>query len=419
MARSSKSFAFLAIGTFILVLGGIVSAVGAFRSVMHDPKDKGPYLNTDVAQSSLYNFRHYVAVASYFPEIFNCGKLKDLHAEIQSDPELYIPDLDTRTATAFYCWRESGDAVWLYAFGFVVLFVYLAVAFIAAFRASGQSAAIAGVGLSSVILLWAVLTIVHYQEHNNIPRVLNAFGDCDAFATNQQSRNEYHPWTSANRLVKSDFGLEVLPNYNPTHLVGTPGTVGAEATATRAFYFTGRGGTDLFDETVTRVSATNPVQVPPVLPVLTNVQQIAATVAPTVVPAVVDPNAVLVAPVLPRRLLTTNHGLADDVSGNTYNFDFNRSPARIFGPTPRRSWLCNDDWKYDGTFRVSQNLVYGGLATVVVGALIVLVAFGYIAHPILGVIKAPKAEIVAQRSSNLAREFSDEISIYGDYSTDY
>ncbi len=40
LKSQSKHLAILAIGTFIVFLGAIISAVGAFRSVMHDPKAK-------------------------------------------------------------------------------------------------------------------------------------------------------------------------------------------------------------------------------------------------------------------------------------------------------------------------------------------------------------------------------------------
>jgi len=410
MARrttSKKHLIILALGTFIVLLGSIIAAVGAFRSVMHDPKSKGPYTAGETLGSTALNYRHYVALIAYFPEIFDCRKVKDIYADPLADGELYIADIDVREAASFYCWRESGDAVWLYAFGFVVLFVFLALGFIAAFRASGQQASLAGVGLSAVFLLWCLLVIVHYQEHNNITKALDAFGDCDNFAGIAASRTAFAPWASANALVTADFGLEVYETWNPS----TFGTAGANPP--RAFYYSRRGGSDTFDEvtfTATTVSATIPAA--PAIPVAATVATVGVTTATTTTTTGTTVTAIPVAAAVPAINVVTSHSQPDN---RWWTINFNRSPARIFGPTPRRAWLCNDEWSYDGTLRVSQNLVYGGIATLALGVLLVLTAFAYFAYPILGVVKFPTTEIQQQRASNLAEDLSED-SYYGEES---
>jgi hypothetical protein len=376
MARTAatKHVAILAIGTLILFLGAIIAAVGAFRSVMHDPKTKGPYEASNTLTTVANNRRHYVALISYFPEIFHCGKVQDIHESTASDAELVLTTLDVQEAAAFYCWRESGDAVWLYAFGFVILFVYLILAFIAAFRRSGHQAALGGLGFSVVIITWALLVIVHFQEHNNIPRALYAFGDCDTFTSSATARANYDPWTPSNVRVNPDFGVEVIPNFLPSTTTGVT-TAGGTAPGIRAFYYQRYGGTDTFDETLfTTNTATNFAN---------------------------DVNA---------RITPTSHG-ASTAGATTYFLNFNRSPARIFGPTPRRSWICNEDWDYSSTLRITRNLIYGGIATLLLGALLTTTSLAYLAFPILGVVKAPTGNIQAQRASNLAADV--------DYTVDY
>jgi len=430
MARrtvASKHLAILALGTFIVLLGAIISAVGAFRSVMHDPKGsglRGPYTAVDTNAQSRFNYRHYVALIAYYPEIFDCRRVKDIYQSTASDPELFLADNAIITAANFYCWRESGDAVWLYAFGFVILFVFLILGFTAAFRASGHQAALGGVGFSAVILTWTLLTIVHYQEHNNIPRALNAFGDCKGFASLQTSRDAFAPWSPANTITAlPDFGLEAYPNYNAFITAAQTTSINIQGQVTnanvnanqftqtiaanplRAFYYSRRGGSDTLDE-FTAAPAGTTFAFGGAAP--TNFGTTISSAATTTVTGTVV--STVVATTVPTLAVSTRHGSSDFAP---YTIDFNRSPARVFGPTPRRAWLCNDDWAYDGVFRVSQNLVYGGLATVALGALIVLTAFGYLAYPILGVQKFPKAEIQQQRASHLAEDLSED-SYYGE-----
>jgi uncharacterized membrane protein len=416
MARrtvASKHLALLAIGTFVILLGGIISAVGAFRSVMHDPKAKGPYSSSDTNTRSAFNYRHYVALISYYPEIFNCNDINDIYGNTNglTDIEHFIPDVDDRDTAKFYCWRESGDAAWLYAFGFVILHVYLILAFIAAFRASGHQASIAGVGFSVVILAWALLTIVHYQEHNNIPKALTAFGSCPSFAAADVTRTIYAPWTPATAGLYPDFGLEVWEGANPASLQAT------RLGQVRAFYYSRRGGSDILDENLIAGFLSTPLNqnapyLQPATPVIATTTTAGVTVTTTTTGTTTIISAVPTTTVAQNNVIPVRHGNAD---GNTYFIDYNFSPARVVGPTPKRAWLCNDDWNYDGTFRVSQNLVYGGLATVIVGAFLVLTAFAYLAHPFLGVVKAPKQAIQQQRSSNLAADLGEDYTYTSDY----
>jgi hypothetical protein len=276
---------------------------------MADPSEDGPEttLENVVVAGGANNYRHYVAVLAYFPEIFDCDNLRDLYTLATTDAELLSgsisTNVDIRSAAADLCWRESGNQAWIFALALPILLVFLIIAFIAAFRRSGFQAAIAGVGLSAFMLVYCALVIVHYQAQSNIPTAIQVFGDCDDFKTNAVTMAAYSPSTTSQLALKDGNR-----------------------------YITARGNTNHFDE-VNTVSATGVVSV-----------------------------------------------------------NFARSPARVFGLTPRRAHLCEDDWDYDNRLNTSANLVYGGIAVVAFGLLFVLTAFAYIAFPFLKVVPAANAK---------------------------
>ena len=58
------------------------------------------------------------------------------------------------------------------------------------------------------------------------------------------------------------------------------------------------------------------------------------------------------------------------------------------GPSPRRGWICENDWDYDSDLNTASNLVYGGAAVSVVAYLSLLISFAYIVQPMITPIPA-------------------------------
>merc|ERR1711916_63230 len=93
----------------------ILAGCGAFRSVMADPSEDGPEttLENTVVAGAANNYRQYVAVLAYFPEVFDCDNLRDLYTETTTDTELLTGTIatneDIRSAAADLCWRQSGN----------------------------------------------------------------------------------------------------------------------------------------------------------------------------------------------------------------------------------------------------------------------------------------------------------------------
>jgi len=321
---ATKYLAILGFGSLCVLVGSIIGGAGAFRSVMADPSEDGPVTaaeNTQIAGTT-YNYRHYVAVMAYFPEVFDCDNLRDLYQLNTTDAELLSGSISTsediRAAVTDLCWRQSGRQAWMYALYFPVLLIFLILAFIAAFRKSGFQAAIAGVGLSAFMITYTALIIVQFQSQSNIPYIVQAFGDCDDFSSDATVLATFAPSSTGNLALKDGNRYNLI-----------------------------RGNTNHFDEVTT----------------------------------------------------TTN--------GQTV-VNADRSPSRLFGNTPRRAFLCEDDWEYDNRFLTSANLLYGGCALTAFGLLFVLVAFGYIAFPFLKVVPAAGAN-QAQKNAPLTRGVDDVV----------
>lgn len=73
---------------------------------------------------------------------------------------------------------------------------------------------------------------------------------------------------------------------------------------------------------------------------------------------------------------TTNADGTVNYVSNTYN-------GSLQGPSPRRGWVCVEDWDYDSDFFTASNLVYGGAAVSIVAYLSLLIAFAYIVQPMV------------------------------------
>eukprot|EP00161_Ancyromonas_sigmoides_P007506 TRINITY_DN1902_c0_g2_i1.p1 TRINITY_DN1902_c0_g2~~TRINITY_DN1902_c0_g2_i1.p1 ORF type:complete len:287 (+),score=122.67 TRINITY_DN1902_c0_g2_i1:86-946(+) len=58
------------------------------------------------------------------------------------------------------------------------------------------------------------------------------------------------------------------------------------------------------------------------------------------------------------------------------------------GPSPRRGWICENDWDYDSDLNTASNLVYGGAAVSFVAYLSLLISFAYIVQPFVTPIPA-------------------------------
>lgn len=389
---NTKYLAVLAAGTFFVLLGSIIGAAGAFRSVMADPESDGPLSTAEnlatANPAGRNNYRHYVAVVSYFPEIFDCNEIRDA-LQVTTNDVGFTGQSTTSTFTNFanenlrdavvnYCWAQSGNQAWIYALYFPILIVFLIVAFIAAFRRSGYQASIAGIGLSAFMLVYAALVIVQYQSSSNIPIVLDAFGDCNDFDTNAATLAAFN--TPAPTLTAFTAGATWSPSIELAHYevvnynqqlnqdLGAGAAVATAVTAVNiARVSTDRGNTPNFD-------------------------------APTY-------GAVSFAA---AGATTTEQATAAIALAGVQS-----SASILFGSTPRKAFLCTDDFDYDNRLKVSGNLLYGGVAVVAFGLILVLVAFAYIAFPFIKVGKAPNAD-AQQKEAPLHRgaEFVDEYSEY-------
>jgi hypothetical protein len=83
----------------------------------------------------------------------------------------------------------------------------------------------------------------------------------------------------------------------------------------------------------------------------------------------------------------------------------------LFGPTPRRGWVCEDDVDYDSDLRTAAYLVYGGAAVMFFAGLFLIIGFSYVVRPIITPASAfgVKAEF---RSADVDFEEEYEVEYY-------
>jgi hypothetical protein len=303
MAHNLKALIFLIFGTVVTWLGTGLICGGGFNSVMQDPKG-GPYQTstttsvtvtpttgttaTTVAVATTQytlNNGHFASLLKQYPELFNWSDINNQRALIDQGADeagVTVTDVNSRDAANAYTKLKAGEQAWIFAFYFPLCIIIAALGFTAYLRKSGYTLALVGLALSTVLLAWTIIIVVHYQNISFVPELLNAFADCGSNATD-------------------------------------------------------------------------------------------------------------------RALL----------------LDANVSFGTLYGPAPRRAWLCRDDWGYDNNFRVAANLVWGGAATAFVGYLSFILAFAYLVQPFVQPQPAFKSVFVTRSAD--AVDFDDYSDDYSDY----
>jgi hypothetical protein len=133
------------------------------------------------------NVGHFVSLLKFYPELFNWSKIRNLRAATNDVGSLssgiFLYNSQTRSPADAYTRRHAGENAWIFALYFPLVLITTALGFIAFFRRSGYTLAVAGVGFSAIMVAFTLIIIVHYQAKSFVPQIRDAFTDCGGYST--------------------------------------------------------------------------------------------------------------------------------------------------------------------------------------------------------------------------------------------